>query len=447
MATPDRNAAPMTNEPAPRVRVRRGLAKTISIFFGATILSIVFVRYFTHPRETADQRARREQLEQLAKEQPASGDALAQKLENQFTRAQTEHPAPVAPAAPKTPPSGPVPNGMVGGASSPAGLPGGTPGSQEGLTPEQRLALQRASQENDAMAVVSYGDREQGAAASAGTNPISDYIAALQRQQADKRTAPGEAGTPAIQAQLAALAAANSQSQNTPGSATNARHVAWQGQQTNQGQSATLTPQAAESPFMVMPGTPIPVVLNQGVNSDMPGQYSATVDRDIYDSISGSCRLIAKGTRIVGASNSDVAIGQERMQMGAALMIFRNGASMVLDGLNGADPNGEAGVSADVNNHFFKIFGSTFLIAGIAQYIGRNQSQPTGTTLNINGGGGATGLTSAAGQAVSQTTQTILQRNSNIQPTLRLDPGQKLVFITKAPIRIPPNTVAGECYQ
>ena len=100
-----------------------------------------------------------------------------------------------------------------------------------------------------------------------------------------------------------------------------------------------------------------------------------------------------------------------------------------------------------VNNHFFKIFGSTFLIAGIAQYIGRNQSQPTGTTLNINGGGGATGLTSAAGQAVSQTTQTILQRNSNIQPTLRLDPGQKLVFITKAPIRIPPNTVAGECYQ
>ena len=198
---------------------------------------------------------------------------------------------------------------------------------------------------------------------------------------------------------------------------------------------------------MVMPGTPIPVVLNQGVNSDMPGQYSATVDRDIYDSINGSCRLIAKGTRIVGASNSDVAIGQERMQMGAALMIFRNGASMVLDGLNGADPNGEAGVSADVNNHFFKIFGSTFLIAGIAQYIGRNQSQPTGTTLNINGGGGATGLTSAAGQAVSQTTQTILQRNSNIQPTLRLDPGQKLVFITKAPIRIPPNTVAGECYQ
>ncbi|MBN6207022.1 TrbI/VirB10 family protein [Ralstonia pickettii] len=442
MATPDRNAAPMTNEPAARTRVRRGLAKTIAIFFGATILAIVFVRHFTHPRETADERARREQLEQLAKEPPASGDALAQKLEGQFTRAQTEHPAPAAPAAP---PSGPVPRGMVGSASAPAAVPAGAPGAQDGLTPEQRLALQRASQDTDSMAVVSYGDREQGAAANAGTNPISDYIASLQRQQADKRTGPADTTAAAIQQQVAAMAA--SSNQNTPGSAANSRRVAWQGQQANQGQSAALTPQSAESPFMVMPGTPIPVVLNQGVNSDMPGQYSATVDRDIYDSINGSCKLIAKGTRIVGASNSDVAIGQERMQMGGALMIFRNGASMVLDGLNGADPNGEAGVTADVNNHFFKIFGSTFLIAGVAQYIGRNQSQPSGTTLNINGGGGATGLTSAAGQAVSQTTQTILQRNSNIQPTLRLDPGQKLVFITKAPIHIPPTTVAGECYQ
>lgn len=132
--------------------------------------------------------------------------------------------------------------------------------------------------------------------------------------------------------------------------------------------------------------------------------------------------------------------------MGGALMVFRNGASMMLDGLGGADPNGEAGVSADVNNHFFKIFGSTFLIAGVAELVSRHESQPSGSTININGGA-VTGLSSAAGQAVAQTTQTILQRNANIQPTLRLDPGQKLVFITKAPIQIPPNTVATECYQ
>nr|WP_246217541.1 hypothetical protein [Paraburkholderia panacisoli] len=58
---------------------------------------------------------------------------------------------------------------------------------------------------------------------------------------------------------------------------------------------------------------------------------------------------------------------------------------MRLDGLSGANPNGEAGVTADVNNHFFRIFGSTFLIAGVAAWIGHNQAQPTGTTINING--------------------------------------------------------------
>ena len=163
------------------------------------------------------------------------------------------------------------------------------------------------------------------------------------------------------------------------------------------------------------------------------------VDRDIYDSINGTCRLIPRGTRIIGVTSNDVAVGQERMLIAATRMIFPNGASMRLDGLSGADPNGEAGVTADVNNHFFKIFGSAFLIAGVAAWIGHNQAQPTGTTININGGTSDTS-TSAAAQSLSQTTQTILQRNMNIQPTLpRLEPGQRITMVTRRDMKLPPN--------
>ncbi|WP_335668726.1 TrbI/VirB10 family protein [Burkholderia pseudomallei] len=221
-----------------------------------------------------------------------------------------------------------------------------------------------------------------------------------------------------------------------------ARHNAdWLKQQSNVADDEKpVVPVPIDSPYMVMGGTPIPSIILQGAKSDMPGTFRAMVDRDIYDSIDGSCKLIPKGTRILGRTSN---VGQDLMLMAATRMIFRH-ASMRLDGLSGNDPDGEAGVSADVNNHFFKIFGSTFLIAGVAAWIGHNQNQSSGTTINVNGGV-STDLSSAAAQSLSQTTQTILQRNMNIQPTLKLKPGQRITFITQRDMMLPPNVTDGNC--
>jgi type IV secretion system protein VirB10 len=56
-------------------------------------------------------------------------------------------------------------------------------------------------------------------------------------------------------------------------------------------------------------------------------------------------------------------------------------------------------------------------------------------------------LTSAAAQSLSQTTQTILQRNMNIQPTLRREPGQRITMITRRDMKLSPTLVDGSCLQ
>jgi type IV secretory pathway VirB10-like protein len=59
-------------------------------------------------------------------------------------------------------------------------------------------------------------------------------------------------------------------------------------------------------------------------------------------------------------------------------------------------------------------------------------------------------LTSAAAQSLSQTTQTtqtILQRNMNIQLTLRLEPGQRITMVTRRDMKLPPTPVDGSCLQ
>lgn len=444
MAAPENSGAPLTQEPAKLTRIRRNLAKTLLIVLCSALLAIVLVHGLSHPHETAAERREREQIEADARQPKASPDSIRKRLEDQrnlaLARAGDAASGASAPLS-GTPLDG-IPKGAPGDDSGPLPLNYRNGGQASGTGDADRLALQRQIEAMQSQSLVAYEDTGSGnSTAHAGNVSPLDRIADNLSQHLDQQTAAGHASTsgggepPVSGPQSVSVS-----------SATDHRNVDWIRQQgEGNDDSAPLVPVPVSSPYMVMGGTPIPTVILQGANSDMPGTFRAMVDRDIYDSINGSCMLIPKGTRILGRTNNDVAIGQDLMLMAATRMIFRH-ASMRLDGLTGNDPDGEAGVSADVNNHFFKIFGSTFLIAGVAAWIGRNQSQSNGTTININGGM-STDLSEAAAQSLSQTTQTILQRNMNIQPTLRLEPGQRITFITQRDMLLPPGTTDGSCHR
>ncbi|SMG61037.1 TrbI/VirB10 family protein [Paraburkholderia susongensis] len=444
MAAPGNGGVPLTQEPAKLTRIRRNLAKTLLVALCSALLAIVLVHALSHPHETAAERREREQIEADVRQPKASADAIRKRLEDQYNLALTRA------------------GGAASGVSAPVGgtpldgIPKGAPGDDSGPLPRNyrgadhssgtgdadRLALQRQIEAMQSQSLVAYEDTGSGSSnASAAKDFPPDHIADGLLQLSTRQTAPGNSSTGSIPE-----TPSSGQSSVNVSTATDRRNADWIRQQgEGNGDDAPLIPVPITSPYMVMGGTPIPTVILQGAKSDMPGTFRAMIDRDIYDSIDGSCSLIPKGTRILGRTNNDVAIGQDLMLMAATRMIFRH-ATMRLDGLTGNDPDGEAGVSADVNNHFFRIFGSTFLIAGVAAWIGHNQSQSNGTTININGGA-STDLSEAAAQSLSRTTQTILQRNMNIQPTLRLEPGQRITFITQRDMMLPPGVTDGSCHR
>lgn len=442
MAAPEKSGTPLTPEPARLTRIRRNLAKTLLIALCSALLAIVLVHALSHPHETAAERREREQIEADARQPKASPDAIRKHLEDQrnlaLARAGDAASATSAPLG-GTPLDG-IPKGMPGDDIGPLPRNYRTSGPSAPDHDADRLALQRQIEAMQSQSLVAYedtGGSNVNPSAENGLQP--DRIAGSPTNPSGLQEAPGSpspGGPPATTA--LGLSSAN------VSNATDRRNADWIRQQGDSTDNVKpLIPVPIESPYMVMGGTPIPTVILQGAKSDMPGTFRAMVNRDIYDSIDGNCKLIPKGTRILGRTNNDVSIGQDLMLMAATQMIFRH-ATMRLDGLTGNDPDGEAGVTAEVNNHFFKIFGSTFLIAGVAAWIGHNQSQQSGTTININGGA-STGLSEAAAQSLSQTTQTILQRNMNIQPTLKLEPGQRITFITQRDMMLPPNITDGSC--
>ena len=116
----------------------------------------------------------------------------------------------------------------------------------------------------------------------------------------------------------------------------------------------------------------------EGLNSDKPGRVSLMVDEDVYDSLRGDCLMIPKGAFINGMYSADIKVGQERLLVASTSLRLPNGKSVPLNGMQGADQNGYAGFSGDVNNHFLKIFGAGFITAILLRAF--DSSSQTATT-------------------------------------------------------------------
>ncbi len=186
------------------------------------------------------------------------------------------------------------------------------------------------------------------------------------------------------------------------------------------------------APCTVSQGFVIPATFVGGLNSDKPGEFRATVTNDVYDTVHGNCKAIPAGSTLVGTYSSDIAIGQERILAAFVRMQLPNGKWVPLLGMGGADPNGYAGISGDVNNHFFRIFTGALIIGVLEQ---RFNVTATATTA---GPSGITTYGNTAGQVAAQTAQTMLNRNQSIRPTITTKPGQKMMVQVKHDIVLEP---------
>lgn len=176
----------------------------------------------------------------------------------------------------------------------------------------------------------------------------------------------------------------------------------------------------------------IPVLTIEALNSDRPGTASLVVDEDVYDSIRGDCLMIPKGSTITAPYASDIQPGQESILVAATELRLPNGKQVPLYGAQGADTNGWAGFSGDVDNHFLKIYGTSFLTAVLLRRFNGGDSSSTTGPL------GVTQVGSTAGQVAATTSQSILSRYQNIPPTITTDWGRRFMIKVNRDIHLEP---------
>jgi len=180
-----------------------------------------------------------------------------------------------------------------------------------------------------------------------------------------------------------------------------------------------------ESPlsrYEIRAGWEIPAVLEQSLNSDLPGELKALVTSNVYDTATGLYLLIPQGSRLIGKYDSRIAYGQDGVQVAWSRIIFPDATSLDLDGMLGLDSHGNAGMRDKVDHHYRRIIGFTVLTSLFTAAFDISQ-RTNQTTLSYPTPAQSAG--SAVGQELSETGAQITRRNLNVQPTIRVPAGYK----------------------
>jgi type IV secretory pathway VirB10-like protein len=172
------------------------------------------------------------------------------------------------------------------------------------------------------------------------------------------------------------------------------------------------------SPYEIKAGTVIPAVLIGGIDSDLPGQLTALVSKNVFDTVSGRYLLIPQGSRLILQYDSQIVYGQERLLVATKRLIFPNGSSLDLKGMPVTDERGYAGLYDQVDRHYLRIFGSSGLMGLIIG--GFALSQNSGS---VNNPSSMQVMDGALGQQMGQVTLGMINKNLEIQPTIKIRPG------------------------
>lgn len=173
------------------------------------------------------------------------------------------------------------------------------------------------------------------------------------------------------------------------------------------------------SPYLVQAGTVIPGALITGIRSGLPGQVTAQVTENVYDTPTGRFLLVPQGARLIGIYDSQVTFGQSRVLLVWTRLIMPNGRSIVLERQPGTDGAGHAGLEDEVDGHWGELFKaaalSTFLAVGTEVGMGSDTNNGNSAIIQALRRGGVGSLNQAG--------QQVVRRSLNIQPTLTVRPG------------------------
>lgn len=185
--------------------------------------------------------------------------------------------------------------------------------------------------------------------------------------------------------------------------------------------TASATKLRLDPDLSLQQGTFIPCVLQTKIVSTIAGEVTCMLSDDVY-SHSGNVILLEKGSKVFGTfSSGQLQNGENRIFIIWQKIRTPNDIEINIAS-NATDELGGTGVNGWVNNHFAKKFGAALMVSAIAKFL---------TTASENAANRAVKPSQTqiikrknnADEQVTSITNSILQKEMNIEPTLYRNQG------------------------
>ena len=180
-------------------------------------------------------------------------------------------------------------------------------------------------------------------------------------------------------------------------------------------------------------GTIFEAVLTSELNTDLPGECTARIAKNIYSSQDGRYLLVPQNSIVYGTYNSSISYSQNRVQVAWHTLIRPDGYQIQLGNMNATDAKGASGLKGFVNDHplaYLKAIGlmSVFSIVNseFTNQMGNTQNQYIQNLL-------------ANSQSVTmELGEKLIDRAMNVQPTIKIKAGTKINIVVNQNLSLPP---------
>ncbi|GFZ80655.1 hypothetical protein RLOatenuis_1820 [Rickettsiales bacterium] len=194
---------------------------------------------------------------------------------------------------------------------------------------------------------------------------------------------------------------------------------------------------------IIAQGKIIDIVLENAINTDLPGTLRAIVSRDVY-SEAGQAVLIPKGSRVIGEYESQVSPGQSRVMIVWNRIILPDGIDIQVTS-SGIDQLGRSGIAGDLDTKFLQVMKNALLFSAITLGSGVILDKIAGDSADnkITTNTDKDGKTTTTGRPidlairditgdVSDILKDYITLYSNPSPTIRINQGASMkVFVNK----------------
>lgn len=180
-------------------------------------------------------------------------------------------------------------------------------------------------------------------------------------------------------------------------------------------------------------GTIIEAVLTSEMNTDLPGEITARVAKNVYSSQDGRFLLIPQNSILYGSYNSSISYAQSRVQVGWHTLIRPDGYQVSLGNMNATDAKGASGLKGFVNDHpmaYLKAIG----LMSVFSIVNSEFQASMGDTNNEY----VQNIIANTQQMTNELGEKLIDRAMNVQPTIKVKAGTKINVVANQTMAFPP---------